>query len=71
VPQCDRPWNNITQVAFQAGQRGTMHDDCRFESPSRSQFERPRLVPGKFNGTARALQQARNFRTQLDFLRCN
>jgi hypothetical protein len=71
VPQCDRPWNNVTQVAFQAGQRGTMHDDCRFESPSRSQFERPRLVLGKFNGTARALQQARNFRTQLDFLRCN
>src|SRR5262249_25467683 len=71
LPQCDRPWNNITQVAFQAGQRGTMHDDCRFESPSRSQFERPRLVPSKFNGTARALQQSRNFRTQLDFLRCN
>jgi hypothetical protein len=70
MPQCERPWNNIAQVAFQTGQRGTMYDDCRFEFPSRSQFERPRLVLGKFNGTASRLQQARNFRTQLDLLRC-
>jgi hypothetical protein len=71
MPQCDRFWNNIAQLAFQAGQRGTMHDDCRVNPPSRSQFERPLLVLGKFDGTASRLQQVRNFRTQLDLLRCD
>jgi hypothetical protein len=71
VPQYDRPWNNIAQLAFQAGQRGAMHDDCRFNPSSRSQFERPLLALGKLDGTASRLQQARNFRTQLDLLRCN
>jgi hypothetical protein len=48
-----------------------MHEDGRFNPPSRSQFERPRLVLGKLDGTASRLQQARNFRTQLDLLRCD
>jgi len=48
-----------------------MDYDRRFYPPSRSQFERPLLVFGKLDGKASRLQQARNSRTRLDFLRCN
>jgi hypothetical protein len=48
-----------------------MHDDCRFDPPSRSQLERPLLALGKLDGTTSRLQQARNSRTQLGLLRCN
>jgi hypothetical protein len=48
-----------------------MHDDCRFDPSFRSQLERPLLALGKLDRTASRLQQARNFRTQLDLLRCN
>jgi len=48
-----------------------MDYDRRFNPPSRSQFERSLLVLGKLDGTASRLQQARNFRTQVDLLRCD
>ena len=69
--QHDRPWNTITQLSSQTGQVATIHDDCRFKPPSRSQLKRPLLALGELDGIASRPQQASNSRAQLCVLRYN